>query len=301
MKSRIYTLILALCAAWNLQSCDNDDNDSIAVPAELQNAFSSRYPNAANVKWESKAGYYVADFYDGYESSAWFTQNGKWQMTETDIPYNALPQAVKTSFETGEYASWRVDDVDKLERADVETMYVIEVEDRNREIDLYYSEEGVLVKNVVDTDGDKDGEYLPEQNVRLTEAMRNFIDTRYPGAKLMEIDIEDDGPNRGFTEVDIVHFDNDLGRNVSKEILFDRNGEWYSTSWDVRKGELPAGVSETIDTQINMIYIGYRLDDAERIENADSKYYRIELEANDREAVLMIADNGELITGPNRN
>ena len=56
------------------------------------------------MKWETKSGYYVADFYDGYEASAWFTQDGKWQMTETDIPYNALPQAVKMSFENSEYA-----------------------------------------------------------------------------------------------------------------------------------------------------------------------------------------------------
>ena len=37
-------------------------------------------------------------------------------MTETDIPYNALPQAVKMSFENSEYASWKRDDIDKLER-----------------------------------------------------------------------------------------------------------------------------------------------------------------------------------------
>ena len=83
MKLKIYTLLLALCVTWSLQSCDNDDDNSIAVPTELQNAFASKYPNAANVKWETKCGYYVADFYDGYEASAWFTQDGKWQMTET--------------------------------------------------------------------------------------------------------------------------------------------------------------------------------------------------------------------------
>ena len=116
MKLKIYTLLLALSVTWSLQSCDNDDDGSIAVPAELQSAFSSKFPNAANVKWETKSGYYVADFYDGYEASAWFTQDGKWQMTETDIPYNALPQAVKMSFENSEYASWKRDDIDKLER-----------------------------------------------------------------------------------------------------------------------------------------------------------------------------------------
>ena len=76
MKLKIYTLLLALSVTWSLQSCDNDDDGSIAVPAELQSAFSSKFPNAANVKWETKSGYYVADFYDGYEASAWFTQDG---------------------------------------------------------------------------------------------------------------------------------------------------------------------------------------------------------------------------------
>lgn len=162
MKLKIYTLLLALSVTWSLQSCDNDDDGSIAVPAELQSAFSSKFPNAANVKWETKSGYYVADFYDGYEASAWFTQDGKWQMTETDIPYNALPQAVKMSFENSEYASWKRDDIDKLERTGVETVFVIEVEKQNQEVDLYYSADGTLIKSIVDTDDDN-SEHLPVQ------------------------------------------------------------------------------------------------------------------------------------------
>ena len=166
MKLKIYTLLLALSVTWSLQSCDNDDDGSIAVPAELQSAFSSKFPNAANVKWETKSGYYVADFYDGYEASAWFTQDGKWQMTETDIPYNALPQAVKMSFENSEYASWKRDDIDKLERTGVETVFVIEVEKQNQEVDLYYSADGTLIKSIVDTDDDNN-EHLPVRGCNL--------------------------------------------------------------------------------------------------------------------------------------
>ena len=116
MKLKIYTLLIAFCAAWSLHSCDNDDDESIAVPAALQEAFSSKYPNVKNVKWETKAGYYVADFYDGYETSAWFTTDGNWHMTETDIPYTALPDPVKSAFEASDYKTWKRDDVDKLER-----------------------------------------------------------------------------------------------------------------------------------------------------------------------------------------
>lgn len=143
MKLKIYTLILALGAAWSLQSCDNNDDDSIAVPAELQNAFSSKYPNAANVKWESKSGYYVADFYDGYEASAWFTQDGKWQMTETDIPYDALPQAVKNTINTTYPGQVDDDDAEYVEEATGGTYYLIDIE--NSEKDVKISADGQIL------------------------------------------------------------------------------------------------------------------------------------------------------------
>lgn len=143
MKLKIYTLILALGAAWSLQSCDNNDDDSIAVPAELQNAFSSKYPNAANVKWESKSGYYVADFYDGYETFAWFTQDGKWQMTETDIPYDALPQAVKNTINTTYPGQVDDDDAEYVEEATGDTYYLIDIE--NSEKDVKISADGQIL------------------------------------------------------------------------------------------------------------------------------------------------------------
>ncbi len=89
-------------------------------------------------------------------------------MTETDILFTMLPEAVRTAFGATEYASapWTVDDVDKLEREGVETVYVIEAEKHENgletEVDLYYSPDGVLVKKIVDAGGDYDyGDYIP--------------------------------------------------------------------------------------------------------------------------------------------
>ena len=185
MKLKKFAFLLALSAIWSLQSCDNNDDESPNVPVELQNALSSKYPNVTNVKWESKAGYYVADFYDQYEISAWFTQDGIWKMTETDIPLSALPQEIQASFENSEYyLTWKVDDVDKLERDGFEIIYVIEVEKQNQEVDLHYSANGTLIKSIVDTDNDED-EYLP---VQLTEAIKNFIYKNYSNALIMEVE-----------------------------------------------------------------------------------------------------------------
>ena len=73
-------------------------------------------------------------------------------MTESDIPYEALPQPVKETFKQSEYAGWKIDDVDMLARAGMETIYVIEVEQGKQEVDLYYSPEGVLTRTEVDND-----------------------------------------------------------------------------------------------------------------------------------------------------
>lgn len=277
MKLKIYTLILAL-SAWSLQSCDNSDDESIKVSVELQNAFSSKYPNVKNVKWESKSGYYVADFHDGYEANAWFSPDGNWHMTETDISYTALPNLVKTTFEASEYASWKKDDVDMLERQGLETVYIIEVEKQNQEIDLYYSEEGVLIKSVVDTDG----EHLPSN--QLTAAMEAFINGKYAGARIMEVDVND----RGFTEVDIIH------DRISKEVLFNKE-DWNSTSWDLRIDQLPKAVR---DTASSPQFSGYQIDDVEYCEDAKGlSYYLIELEGNNLpDKKIKITENGELLS-----
>ena len=159
-----------------MQSCDDDDK-GIAVSAELQNAFSDKYPDTRVMKWETEGGHYVAEFYnDRYEADAWFTPDGVWQMTETDLPYNALPAAVRNAFQSSQYAQWRVEDVDMVERRAMETVYVIEVESGNQEIDLHYNVDGILVKEVSDMGGGA-GNYLPSE---LTDAMRALSKSTIP-------------------------------------------------------------------------------------------------------------------------
>mgnify|MGYP000715423419 FL=1 len=55
MKLEKYFLLLALGVfAFALQSCDDDDNDGISVPAELSNALAKEHPNAQRIEWENK-------------------------------------------------------------------------------------------------------------------------------------------------------------------------------------------------------------------------------------------------------
>lgn len=95
---------------------------------------------------------------------------------------------MKTAFQQGEYSTWKVDDVDMIERRDVETVYVIETEQGNSEVDLYYSPDGILVKTVLDAGGN-DGyeDFIPSQPSSSVDA---YVKEHYPSARILDIDRE---------------------------------------------------------------------------------------------------------------
>lgn len=280
MKLKMYFMLMAIgLLGFSLQSCDDDD-DNIKVPAELQNALYNKYPTAQWVEWETEGSYYVADFYyNNWEAEAWFTRDGIWQMTETDLPFNDLPSAVRNAFQNSAYAQWRVDDVDMLERTGLEVFYVIEVESGNMETDLHYSQDGILLKEL--TDGGGNSYWPPVQpDNSVMNSVRDFINEHYANARIIEIDRE-----QGNIEVDIIH------ENRNKDVTFDTQGNWLSTSWDLFYNELPQAVSQAVQTA----YPGYRLDDADYVETPAGSYYLVELENGGPDIYVRVTENGEIL------
>lgn len=292
MKLKMYFALLAM-GMIGLQSCSNDDDDDLPsskVPEAVRNAFDSSFSNTANLSWETKTvakgQYYKAEFNNksdnGYKTEAWYTADGAWYMTETEMPYNVIPQAVKTSFESSEYASWKRDnEVDRIERNAVkEIIYIIEVESpQDVDMDLHYSADGILVKAVND-DGDGDNEsLLPDAPSEMVTAATEFIQKNYPNARIIEIEAE-----HGMIEIDIIH------DNRSKEVLLSTTYEWISTSWDVYT--LPAKVTEAIKASQ---YNGYVVDDTEYFETPAGNYYLVELEQGKNEVKVKITEDGEFI------
>lgn len=280
MKLKMYFMLMAIgLLGFSLQSCDDDD-DNIKVPAELQNALYNKYPTAQWVEWETEGSYYVADFYyNNWEAEAWFTRDGIWQMTETDLPFNDLPSAVRNAFQNSTYAQWRVDDVDMLERTGLEVFYVIEVESGNMETYLHYSQDGILLKEL--TDGGGNSYWPPVQpDNSVMNSVRDFINEHYADARIIETDQE-----QGNIEVDIIH------ENRNKDVTFDTQGNWLSTSWDLFYNELPQAVSQAVQTA----YPGYRLDDADYVETPAGSYYLVELENGGPDIYVRVTENGEIL------
>ncbi|MDR2919390.1 MAG: PepSY-like domain-containing protein [Tannerella sp.] len=273
MKTKAFLLASLACAIFACYSCNDDDNNYQPDDIVLR-TFETKYPDASRIEWENKAGYKVADFrLDSYETEAWFQNDGSWLLTETDIPYNNLPQVVKTSFEAGTYASWRIDDVDKLERPDVETVFVIEVESGNQEIDLYYSEDGTLIKEIND-EGNNIYEPIP-----VIESIIEDINKKYPNAKILDIDNEN-----SHLEFDILH------DSTKKEVVYSNN-EWIYTKWEVRQSQVPEVVMTALK---NSQYNNYRIDDIDIYEKADGLFYVFELESGNQEIKLTIKSDGTI-------
>ena len=197
-------------------------------------------------------------------------------MTESDIPFESLPEAVKTSFNASEYARWRKEDVDKVERADMETIYVIEVEQGNQEMDLYYTEDGNLFKAVPDNDSDN---YLPTS---LPEEIKNFINQTYDNAPIIDMEIE-----LGFIEVEI--WDN----NRKKEVIFAaKDNKWQLTTWEIRENEVPADILNLIRSR----YADYLIDDIDYEERANgTNVYLFELEKGKEELQVVVDSEGNIL------
>lgn len=154
MKTDLWKFLFLFCSVVMLSACDHDDDlPSSKVPETVKSAFEAKFPAVLKAEWEKKSGYYVAEFRDnGLDMEAWYDSDAIWCMTETDLrtDLNELPGLVKNAFETSEYMDWRVDDIDKYERPSG-VFYLIEVEKSGQQDrDLFYDEDGTLLKDVVD-------------------------------------------------------------------------------------------------------------------------------------------------------
>lgn len=283
MKKFVFGAMMALGVV-SLTSCDKDD-DRVQVSADLQAAFDSRYPNASRVDWERNGGFYEAEFMgNGYENKAWFTPDGAWVMTEYDLPFNQLPQAVLDAFAASTYISWRVDDVDMIEKSGMEMIYVIEVESGAQEYELTYLEDGTLLRENTEW-----GDHLPVAPGQTAD-VKALVMEKYPQAVIL--DIEED--RRGI-EVEIRDGDR------QKEVLYQQDASgtltWEYTMYEISRYEmssLPDGVSQALAALTSS---GMRVDDVDFYESARGNYYLVEVENKGLDQHVYLGENGETLQG----
>lgn len=284
IKFNLSLLLLSLSILFIATGCDNDDDRRYQPETVVQVTFRNMYPDAAQVEWEPKLGYSVAEFYDNKkEKDAWFNTDGEWLLTETDLVYADLPDEVVNAIAISEYTSWKKEDVDYLERKDMEPVYTIEVEQGNQELDLYYSVKGVLLKVV--TDGSNDHIAVPTP---VNEEILKVAKELYPNAKIVEIDIEQD-----WIEVDLQE------DYVPFTMILSKKYQWIRSEWEIAWTVVPEVVKAAIKTA------GYTInvyeDDADKVTRSTTgtgqeTVYRIELDREPNDIVLYFTEAGQPTT-----
>lgn len=160
MRLKLYYLLIAVLGLVTFAGC-NDDDENLAprpnAPEAVLNAFNAKYPDAKDVKWETKGAYYVADFKTTaslVEIDAWYKADGTWAMTESDYGKDLfmVPTAINQAFNASQYATWTIDDISYYEYPDAtKSFYLIEVEKVGQtDMQLYFKPDGTSIKNVAD-------------------------------------------------------------------------------------------------------------------------------------------------------
>ena len=111
---------------------------------------------------------------------------------------------------------------------------------------------------------DKDDEVNPidQLDAATLEAVMNL----YPAGNVVDVDTYQD-----FIEVEV------MDGMTSRDVYFDKQGNWLRTETDVRPTELPSAVTNAIAASE---HAALRIDDAEWVETPEGNYYVVELDAN---------------------
>lgn len=314
-KSRLFLSACFIASVLFFSSCDNDDRPFFAdggsgnIPTQIIEEFNAQFPGASNVVWTTKAGYAVVDFYwngsrigDALRNhTAWYAlQSGILGMTEREIRLADLPEKVKAAFYASEYgqAPWVADnEVDVLTRDSAsEILYVIDVEKKeggvDTDVDLYYTSEGILVREVVDADNDKDyQEYLPQAPSNTVEG---WLKEHYPDARIIDLDNENGG-----TEVEFI------AGNLKHEAFFNRAQAWVYTKTEYRfrnideVKDIPSQVIAALKSTLEYLEGNNRVDEADKYETAQSGiFYCFELEGRfDNDIKIYISNDGTVLSG----
>lgn len=121
-----------------------------------------------------------------------------------------------------------------------------------------------------------------DRNVELNNAVLQFVDTRYNGAKIRNSEYE----SNGLLEVEILH------DGKVKDIYFDSQNNWIYTSWDVRVADIPSATKEAVGNA----YPGYVIDEVDFIERPAVVYYTLELEKGRQEITVFVTADGVILT-----
>jgi hypothetical protein len=126
------------------------------VPAPVKEAFTKKFPAAAEVNYMMERDHFEVNFKDkGVEMSTNFDRAGKWLETETAIKESDLPKEVSASVAKN-FAGYKVSEVAKVEMPDKGVCYEVDLMKDKEGFEVQFSPKGdVIKKHELQKDNDK--------------------------------------------------------------------------------------------------------------------------------------------------
>jgi hypothetical protein len=98
------------------------------TPQNIQDAFKSKYPDAAVKKIRHQMGNYIVVFAkDGEKYNAVFSRDGNWMRTITHRKWKEMPGPVRIALHRSIYSDWQVNECNQVETPNG-TLYSFEVD-----------------------------------------------------------------------------------------------------------------------------------------------------------------------------
>ena len=117
------------------------DIPSREVPSAVINTIKAKFPNTTRLEWEKKGDLFEAEFHvNNIDHKALLEPSGKLLVYKRDIRAADLPRAVKNTIRK-QYANFRIDDVEKLEREGA-VFYQVELDGEPHDQKLVISADG---------------------------------------------------------------------------------------------------------------------------------------------------------------
>jgi hypothetical protein len=146
MKKRV--VIFALLAGL-LLFANSSFSQIRKIPSSATETLKEKYPGAENVQWKDQITHFTAKFeLKSKDYEAHFDNDGNWKESLVKIDESELPAEVKDGLEKSKYADWTIDKVEKLQAADDNEQYRLQVKsgDIKKKI-LYFNPDGKLAKD----------------------------------------------------------------------------------------------------------------------------------------------------------
>jgi len=119
------------------------------IPSSATENLKEKYPDADKVQWKDQISHFTAKFVlDSKSYEAHFDNDGNWKESLVTIDESELPAEVKDGISKSKYSDWTIDKVEKLETADGNVQYRLQVKsgDIKKKI-LYFNPDGKLAKD----------------------------------------------------------------------------------------------------------------------------------------------------------